>query len=123
MLALKISLGTFLVVCMWSGALVADKDNSKSIVGKWEVAKTDSETLPVGTTIEFTADGKVRVTTKAVNDNQIEGSYVVEGETLTYHTRLNGKAKSQTLSIKKLEEKEINAGDKDNKVVSMRRLH
>ena len=73
--ALKLlAVGT--IVCFLSaGARSEEKiDYAKMIVGKWEVAKADEGTVPVGTIVEFTKDGKMIVQAKIMDKEiKIEG--------------------------------------------------
>ena len=39
-------------------------DYKKLIVGKWEVSKADEGTVPEGTQVEFTKDGKLKIAAK-----------------------------------------------------------
>src|SRR5262245_3195877 len=55
------------VACALAVGARADEkkaDNAKLLVGTWEVAKADQGTVPVGSTVEFTKDGKMKVTHK-----------------------------------------------------------
>ena len=55
-----------------TGTLAEDKpDYAKMMVGKWTVAKADADTVPPGSVIEFTADGKMKVTGKK-DDKEME---------------------------------------------------
>lgn len=47
-----------------SSAAQAADDNKELIVGMWEIAYSDAKDIPVGTKLEFTADGKVKLTVK-----------------------------------------------------------
>jgi len=47
-----------------SGVARAADDYKKLIVGTWEIAYSDEKAIPVGTKLEFTADGKVKLTFK-----------------------------------------------------------
>src|SRR4029077_17435782 len=48
-----------------AGARAEEKiDHAKLIVGKWEVSKADEGTVPPGSIIEFTKDGKLKLSGK-----------------------------------------------------------
>src|SRR5262245_22533820 len=67
------------------GARAEDKpDYAKLLVGKWEVSKADEGTVPAGTVIEFTKDGKVILTGKKDGaDVTMEGTYKIDGNKFT----------------------------------------
>src|SRR5438874_12073503 len=74
------------VVCLLAGGARAEEkvDYAKMIVGNWEVTKADEGTVPPHTMIEFTKDGKVKVTGKKGGEElNIEGTYKVEGDKFT----------------------------------------
>jgi uncharacterized protein (TIGR03066 family) len=47
-----------------SGAARAADDYKELILGTWEVAYSDAKDIAVGTKLEFTADGKLKLTAK-----------------------------------------------------------
>ena len=75
----------------------------KKIVGVWEAAKGD---LPKGSTVEFTKDGKLKLTLK-VEDKTLtaDGSYTVDGEKVNVVLKFEGQEQKQTLKIKTLTDK------------------
>src|SRR5262249_59835035 len=78
-------------------------DNAKLIVGKWECAKADEGTLPVGSSVEFTKDGKIIVIVKE-GDKEMkgEGTYKVEGDKFDFTIKIGDQEHSDTITIKKL---------------------
>jgi uncharacterized protein (TIGR03066 family) len=68
------------------GGSARPADEKESIVGVWEIAYSDtSDTIPVGTRLEFTADGKLRLTVKGKDGKErtdLVGAYKVEKEYL-----------------------------------------
>jgi uncharacterized protein (TIGR03066 family) len=95
---------------LWSGKAVvaapAPSSNQKKIVGVWEITKSDDGT-PLGTTIEFTKDGKVKVTTP-VGDQKLnlDGTYKLEGDKLTVTIKPpDEKETTETVTIIKLTDK------------------
>lgn len=105
------------------GARAEDKpDYAKLIVGKWEATKTDPGTLPEGTVVEFTKDGKLKMSVK--KDGQelnVEGTYKVEGNSFTMTMKLGDQEKSQKITITKISDTAVSTTDKDNKVVELKR--
>jgi uncharacterized protein (TIGR03066 family) len=63
---------------------------------------------PVGTTIEYTKDGKMKMKGKADGKEFVfEGTYVVEGNKLTGIMKTSDREEKGTLTIKKLTDKEL----------------
>lgn len=48
----------------WNTTRGAD-DNKELVIGLWEIAFSDAKDVPAGTRLEFTKDGKVKMTLKA----------------------------------------------------------
>jgi uncharacterized protein (TIGR03066 family) len=91
-------------------------DNKKLLVGKWQVAKSDPGTLPAGSTVEFTADGKLKITVNAGGKEEtIDGTYAVTGNTIDVAAKTGGEEKKNKLTIKKLTETELEAADPEGK--------
>lgn len=113
-----------LVVCVVSVGARADEkaDNAKLIVGKWEATKVDEGTLPKGSIVEFTKDGKLKITVKMGDqDLTIDGTYKVEGNKFTITMKMGDDEQTQTITIKKLSKTELNTENKDGKVVDLTR--
>ena len=112
------------VVCLLSaGARAEDKpDTAKLMVGKWECTKSDPGTLPVGSIVEFTKDGKMKVTMKMGDmEVKIEGTYTVEKNAFTMVMKMGDDEHKQTITIKKISDKEMSTADKDGKAVELTR--
>jgi uncharacterized protein (TIGR03066 family) len=111
------------VVCLLAGgARAEDKDdNAKLIVGKWEVTKADEGTVPTGMLIEFTKDGKVKLSGKKEGqDVNVEGTYKIDGKTFTVTMkRPDGEEHSQTITIHKLTDTEMETENKEGKKVTL----
>ena len=106
-------LGTVMVVC--AGAARAEDDNSKKIVGVWEVTKSGGD-LPVGTTIEF-KDGKIAAVIKSPDgDLKLDGTYKIEKDQLTVKVKIGDQNVEETATIKKLTDDALEIEDKDKKV-------
>jgi uncharacterized protein (TIGR03066 family) len=116
-------LAALAVVCLvGTGARADDKDTAKKLVGKWEVTKADEGTLPAGTTVEFTKDGKIMVTVKAGDqDMTIEGTYKLDGDKFEIKFKMGDQEHSNTITITKLTDAELHTKDKDGKVVETKK--
>jgi uncharacterized protein (TIGR03066 family) len=88
-----------------------DKDvNKTKIVGTWELVKsTAKEGAPPGTLVEFTKDGKFKLSVKAGDKEiKIDGTYSLDGDKLkTAMKGPDGKEISDTDTITKLDDKEL----------------
>ena len=89
-------------------------DNAKKIVAKWEVTKSGSD-LPVGSTVEFTKDGKITATIKD-DTTKIEGTYKVEKEKLSVKLKVGDQTVDEVVTITKLTDDALELKDKDGKV-------
>ncbi len=113
------------VVCCLSLALVGssgagDKggvDKAK-LVGVWEVVKAETAPPP-GSTVEFTADGKliVKALEKGGKIDQIDGTYKLEGKTLTITLNFGKDKVTESMTITTLNDTTFatidNKGKKD----------
>src|SRR5438552_4162705 len=92
------------LVCL--AASFADKkdtkgDNAKLIVGKWECTKVDEGTLPMGTLIEFTKDGKLILTIKmGDNEQKMEGTYKLKGDKFEIGFKMGDNEHTEDITIK-----------------------
>jgi len=104
-----------------AGAGAEDKpDYAKMMVGKWTVTKADAETVPPGTVIEFTADGKMKVTGKKDDtEMSFEGTYKVEGDAFTFAMKVGDMEHKDTITITKITKTEMHTKNKDGKVVEL----
>lgn len=96
------------------------KDIAKLIVGKWEATKADEGTLPVGSMVEFTKDGKLKVSVKD-SDMTLEGTYKIEGNKFHMTMKVGDDEHKQTINIKKITENELSTSDNEGKVVELKR--
>src|SRR5262249_27988714 len=85
----------------------AGTDTAKKLVGLWELVKTEG-TGPLGSTVEFTKDGKTRIHAK-VKDKEFDFNctYKVEGDKLTVTITVEGKTHLEINKIKKLTDMEL----------------
>ena len=113
------------VACALAVGARADEkkaDNAKLLVGTWEVAKADQGTVPVGSTVEFTKDGKMKVTHKKDGKEETaEGNYKVEGEKFFFVVQAGDTVFKKTVTIKKISETELSTVDEDGKAVEFKR--
>jgi len=98
-------------------------DNAKLIVGKWECTKGEPGALEVGTPVEFTKDGKIILMVKLGDkDMKFEGTYKVTGDTFEMTFKMGNDEHTQTINIKKLDDKVMSTSDKEGKVVELKRV-
>jgi uncharacterized protein (TIGR03066 family) len=98
------------------------KVDAKKIVGVWEGAKGGE--FPPGATIEFTKDGKVKVSLEANGKKvTVEGTYKVAGDKLTVTMKgPGGKEKTDTDTIKTLTDDKLVIHDaKEKKNVELKK--
>jgi uncharacterized protein (TIGR03066 family) len=102
---------------------VRAEENSKLLVGAWEVVKADKETIPVGSVVEFAKDGKMKVVHKAEGgDKTAEGTYTVTGDKFTFTLKVApDKEVKKTIAIKKLTDTDLSTADEDGKTVDLKR--
>jgi uncharacterized protein (TIGR03066 family) len=112
-----------MIVVLNTSARSADEaDHAKLLIGKWEVTKADEGTVPEGSIIEFTRDGKVKAITKKGESQEIsEGSYKIEKDTLTVTMKKDGEEKSHKVTISKINEKEMTVKHEDGKIVELKK--
>jgi uncharacterized protein (TIGR03066 family) len=99
-----------------SAADDADKDkkdkavDKAKLVGTWELVKTDAKDAPPpGTLVEFTKDGKLKITVE-VGEKKVtlNGTYSVDGDKLkTKMTTPDGQEHSDTDTITKVTDKQL----------------
>ena len=112
------------VVCLLvAGARAEEKqDAAKLIVGKWECTKADPESLPVGAVVEFTKDGKMKVIVKMGDmEMTIEGTYKVEKDKFTFALKMGDQEHKDTITIKKISDKEMVTENPEGKKVELAR--
>lgn len=112
-----------LTVCLIGGGMRAEEkktDYAKLLVGKWEATKVDEGTLPKGSIVEFTKDGKLKVIAKENGqDMTIDGTYKVEENKFTITVKIGEEEHSNAIIITKINDKEMATKDKDGKVVEL----
>jgi uncharacterized protein (TIGR03066 family) len=118
MKALRMCAAIAVVCLVGAGVRAEDKaDNAKLIVGKWELTKVEEGGLPKGTVIEFTKDGKVKVTAKMDDkDNVFEGTYKVEGDKLNVTMKIGDDEHKQTITLLKLTDTAMHTKNMEGKM-------
>ncbi len=115
---------TLLALCALAGLTAAARaDNQQLLVGKWEVTKADPNTLPNGATIEFTADGKLKITLSVGGKEEtVNGTYTVTGAFIDVAAKVGTEEKKNKLTIKKLTTTELEAVDPEGKGATFKKL-
>jgi uncharacterized protein (TIGR03066 family) len=122
--SLRIAPATVLVVSLLGAVQAQEKkaDYRALIVGVWELTKTGDGGPPVGTTVEFTKDGKIKMTGKADGKEfSFDGTYGVEGEKLNGNLMTPGGEEKGTSKIKRLTDKELVTEDESGRVLEFKR--
>jgi uncharacterized protein (TIGR03066 family) len=119
--AMKLLTVGAIVCAMSAGARAEEKiDYAKMLVGKWEVTKADADTVPVGTIVEFTKDGKFKVGGKKDDvEMNLEGTYTVEKDTFSFTLKVGDEEKKDTITITKISDTEMHTKNKDGKIVEL----
>jgi len=105
-----------LVVGLVGGTSAQEKKpegNKEKLLGTWEIIKADEGTAPVGTTVEFTKDGKVKVTPKGEQETR-EHLYKIDGDKIIIE-------EGPTVTIKKVTDSELHVIDPEGKMVELKR--
>jgi uncharacterized protein (TIGR03066 family) len=121
----RLILTAFVVASLSSSALAADEkvDVKKLLIGKWEAVKVDENTLPKGATVEFAADGKLKVIAKKEGkDETVEGTYTVDGNSFTYKMKLGDLEHTAKITVKKISETELDTANAEGKGVLFKKV-
>ena len=95
--------------------------NATKLVGKWEVTKSDGN-VPIGSTVEFTKDGKFSVAISANGmELKIEGTYKVEKDQLLTEAKINDQKVEDTDVIKKLTADALELEGKDKSITVLKK--
>lgn len=106
-----------------AGARAEDKkDNAKLLVGTWEFTKSYDKGPPVGSVIEFTKDGKIKLTHKADGkESTHEGTYKLDGDKIALVVKDGDNERKINTKIKKISETELVTENDAGKTVEMKR--
>jgi uncharacterized protein (TIGR03066 family) len=125
MYAFRLMLAGFVVGTLALAAHADDKkDNGKLLVGTWEATKVDDKAgLPQGAVVDFSKDGKFKVTFKKDDKDQShEGTYTVDGDKFTLNMKdKDGKEMKKVITIKKISDTECTTADEDGKTIEWKR--
>jgi uncharacterized protein (TIGR03066 family) len=92
-----------------------DKETQEKLVGVWESVK-GSETMPPGSTMELTKDGKIKLVFKQGEKSlTVEGTYKVDGQSFKATLKVGDKEHTETIKIKKLTDTELVISDEKDK--------
>jgi uncharacterized protein (TIGR03066 family) len=90
--------------------------------GSWVVTKADEGALPVHAVIDFSKDGKVKITIQSDgNTSSSEGTYTVAGDKLSVTLKHGDKEVKHAIVIKKLTETEYVSENEKGKVAEYKR--
>ncbi len=96
------------VACLLATGARADEkkgDNAKLIVGTWEVTSAHPGGPPKGGTVEFTKDGKIKVTGEHDGQKEeFEGTYKLDGNKLVLKFKIGDDERPVDLTIDKLDD-------------------
>jgi uncharacterized protein (TIGR03066 family) len=116
---LMIATGVSVLLLASSAVRAEEKDAAKLLVGKWEATKVDEGTLPQGTIVEFTKDGKVKITAKKGDEAfDLAGTYTFANHKLTVKLKMGDEEKDHTVTVKKISETEFLAEHEDGKSIT-----
>ncbi|MFL5340032.1 MAG: hypothetical protein ACJ8F7_07765, partial [Gemmataceae bacterium] len=87
-----------------------------------EITKGHENGPPVGTTIEFTKDGKLKLAMKMGDqDVKMEGTYKVEGKSFTFTMKMGEQEHTDTITIKKISKTEMTCENKQGETVELKK--
>jgi uncharacterized protein (TIGR03066 family) len=127
MTMLRLFIAGMIVCALVASTRGADKskksDTAKLLVGKWQTTK-DHKEAPAGTVIEFTKDGKMRVTLKkGGKEENIAGVYTLEGDRIQYTLKLGETdEKKDPLTIKKITAEQLVLKGKEGDPLEFKRI-
>lgn len=99
-----------------------EPDLAKLLVGKWVVTKADEGAPPVGTMAEFTKDGKLKVTIKMGDkENVMEGTYKCDANKFICTFKENDKDKTMTHDVTKISKDEMTFSFEGKSVTAKRK--
>jgi uncharacterized protein (TIGR03066 family) len=122
MYPLRIGLAALLFLGVSAAGADDKKDLDKDkLVGTWEL--TQGETLPPGTTCEFTKDGKIKLVLPTPDGKKvtIEGTYKIEGQAFRATLKDGNKENTETLKVPTLTDKELVMVDEKGKKDSFKK--
>src|SRR5688500_4994824 len=123
MTALRLLAVGLVVGLLAAGGRADEKDDyAKKVVGKWEVAKSDPGTIPMGAVLEFLKDGKAKATAKKDDvESTFDGTYKLDGKKLTLTMMIGEKERTNVITIVKATDTEMTFESEDGKKVEFTR--
>lgn len=105
-------------LCLLSSAAADDKKaDAKLAVGTWEVTKTHEGGPPKGGVVEFTKDGKIKVTGEQNGMKQsFDGTYKIDGAKMVLTFKIGDTEQPVELTIDKLDDKTFATTSSNGKV-------
>jgi uncharacterized protein (TIGR03066 family) len=123
MKTVRMVLALCVVAGLASAANADEKELKKQLVGKWEATKADEGTLPVGSIVEFKADGKLAVTHKGDGkDLELTGTYTVEAHAFVYKLKLGDEERTAKVTVKKISDTAMETENPEGKKVSLKKV-
>jgi len=113
-----LAVGVALCFLVLSAAAEEKKaDNAKLALGTWEVTKTHEGGPPKGGTVEFTKDGKIKVSGEVDGmKHSFDGTYKIEGKKMVLTFKIGDAEQSVELTIDKLDAKTFATTSSNGKV-------
>jgi len=109
--------GITLCLLSWADAEEKKADNAKLAVGTWDVSKTHEGGPPKGGVVEFTKDGKIKVSGEQGGMKvNFDGTYKIDGKKLVLTFKIGDNEQAVELTIDKLDEKTFATTSKEGKV-------
>jgi uncharacterized protein (TIGR03066 family) len=97
-------------------------DNAKLLVGTWEAVKSFENGPPVGAVVAFAKDGKIKDIVKVDGKEVVyEGTYKVDGDTLTVLMKKGDKEEKTVNTIKKINDADLILAIQEGKLVELKR--
>lgn len=119
---MQLALAAFVFAGLATSASAEDKkpDLKKQLVGKWEATKVPENSIPVGATVEFLADGKMKV---VAGDLNADGTYTIDGDNkFTAKITIGGDEKTHKITVKKITDKELETTDDESHEISWKKV-
>ncbi len=93
------------------------------LVAVWEATKGDTKgSLPKGSTITFTKDGKIHLEVKAAQVVKVDGTYTINGDKLLVVLMDQGKEHKETITVTKLTDTELITKDEANVIDEFKKV-
>ena len=112
-----LAVGITLCLLNWAAAEEKKPDNAKLAVGTWDVSKSHEGGPPKGGVVEFTKDGKIKVSGEQGGMKvSFDGTYKIDGKKMVLTFKIGDNEQAVELTIDKLDEKTFATTSKEGKV-------